>query len=126
MNTKEGNNRQGNLNSPTREEELVVDLNFDLMKTIHSLQVDLQSFKDDNMNERKEKKVINEALLWNMSGGNPHGHPTHSTNKSKENYHRNWASIPREEGKEEHTPELPEKDYHGISNDNSLYPCRKR
>ena len=36
MNTKEDNNRQGNLNSPTQEEELVVELNFDLMKTIES------------------------------------------------------------------------------------------
>ena len=50
MNTEEDNIRQGNLNSPTWEEELVVELNFDLMKTIQSLQADLQTFKDDNMN----------------------------------------------------------------------------
>ena len=63
MNTKEDNSWQRNLNSPTQEEELVVELNSNLMKTIHSLQEDLQSFKYDNMNERKEKKEINEALL---------------------------------------------------------------
>ena len=66
----------------------MVELNFDLMKTIQSLQVDLQSFKDENMNERKEKKAINEDLLQNMMIGNPHGQPTHLTNKSKEDYHR--------------------------------------
>ena len=56
MNTKEDNSRKGNLNSPTQDEELVVEINLDLMKTIQSLQVDLQIFKDDNMNEIKEKK----------------------------------------------------------------------
>jgi len=59
------------LNTPTREEELVVELNFDILKTIQSLQVDLHSFKDDNMNEIKEKHAINEALMWNMMGGSP-------------------------------------------------------
>ena len=52
--------------SPTQEEELVVELNSNLMKMIQSLQEDLQRFKDDNMNERKEKQVINESLLQNM------------------------------------------------------------
>ena len=56
MNIEEDNSRQGNMNSPTREEELIVELNSDLMKTIQSLQANLQSFKYDNMNERKEKK----------------------------------------------------------------------
>ena len=70
METKEDNNRQGNLNSPTQEEELVVELNFDLMNTMQSLQVDIQIFKDDNMNERREKKAINEALLENLAGLN--------------------------------------------------------
>ena len=63
MNMEEDNSRKGKLNTPTREEELVVELNFDILKTIQSLQEDLQIFKDDNMNERKEKKLINEALL---------------------------------------------------------------
>ena len=71
MNTEEDNNRQGKLNTPTREEELVVELNSNISKTIQSLQVDLQSFKDDNMNERKEEQAINEALLRNMTGGIP-------------------------------------------------------
>ena len=51
------------MNSPPREDELVVESNFDSMKTIQSLQEYLQSFKDDNMNERREEKTINEALL---------------------------------------------------------------
>ena len=42
---------------------MVVELNSDIMKTIQSLQADLQSFKDDNLNERKEQQAINEALL---------------------------------------------------------------
>ena len=49
----------------------MVELNSDLMKTIQSMQEDLHSFKDDNMNERKEKHAINEALMRNMMGGSP-------------------------------------------------------
>ena len=67
MNTEEDNSQQAKLNTPTQEEELVVELNSDLIKTIQSLQVDLQSFRDDNLNERKEHQAINEALLWNMT-----------------------------------------------------------
>ena len=118
MNTEEDNNRQGNLNTPTREEELVVELNSKILKTIQCLQADLHSFKDDNMNERKEQKSINEYLLWNMTGGILHGHPTHSTNKSKKYFYHKQASSP----KEEHTPEPPEIYYHSISSDNSLSP----
>ena len=125
MNVEEYNNRQGNMNSPTWEEELVVELNFDLMKTIQSMQADLQSFKYDNMNEIKEKKAINAALLQNIMRGIPHGKPTHSTNKTKENGHHKWGKNPREWGKKEHTLELPEREYHSISSDNSLSPCRK-
>ena len=51
------------MNTPTQEAELVVELNYDIMKTIQSLQADLQSLKDDNLNERKEQQEINEALL---------------------------------------------------------------
>ena len=71
MNTEEYNIRKGKLNTPTQEVELVVELNSDILKTIQSLQVDLQSFKDDNLNEIKEQQVINEAFLWNMTGGIP-------------------------------------------------------
>ena len=53
MNTKEDNSRKGNLNSTAREEEMVVELNSYLMKTIQTLQDELEIFKDDNMNERK-------------------------------------------------------------------------
>ena len=78
----------------------MVELNYDLMKSIQSLQAYIQSFKDDNMNERKEKKAINEVLLQNMTGVNLDGQPTHSTNKSKEEYHRKGRnSSPKEEEK---------------------------
>ena len=80
MNTEEDNSRQGKLNTPTWEEELVVELNSDILKIIQIIQVDLQSFKDDNMNERKEQQAINEALSWNMKGGIP----THSFNQQVE------------------------------------------
>ena len=96
------------------------------MKNVQSLQADLQSFKHDNMNEIKEQKEINEALLWNLTEVNPHGKPINSTNKYREGYHRKRTSKPKEEGREEHTPELPERDCHGLSNDNSISPCRKR
>ena len=104
----------------------MVELNFDLMKTIKSLQADLQSFKDDNINERKNKKEINKSLLRNMMGVNSHGQPTHSTNNSKEVYHLKRMRSPREEGREENTPKLIERDYHSLSSYNSLFPCRKR
>ena len=78
------------------------------------------------MNERKEKKEINESLLQNMTWVNPHGQPTHLTNKSKEGYHKKRTSSSKEEGREEHTTEVPERDYHSLSSDNSLSPCRKR
>ena len=53
MNTEEDNSRKGKLNTPTQEGELVIELNYDILKTIQSIQEDLQSFKDDNMNDRK-------------------------------------------------------------------------
>ena len=61
MDTEENNSQEGNLNSPTWEQELIVELNSNLMKTIQSLQGYLQSFRDDIMNERREQKEINEA-----------------------------------------------------------------
>ena len=54
MNTKEDNNRKGKMNTPTQEAELVVELNSDILKTIHSLQAELQIFREDSLNERKE------------------------------------------------------------------------
>ena len=71
------------MNTPTHEVELVVELNYDIMKTIETLQEDLQSFRDDNLNERKEHQAINEALLGNMTGGISQGKPTHFTNRFK-------------------------------------------
>ena len=126
MNTEEDENRQGKMNTTTQEAELVVELNSDILKTIHSLQAELQSFREDSLNERKEQQAINETLLRNMTGGSPQGKPTHSTNRFKKEPYDKLASIPREEGKEEHTPEPPEGEYHSPSNDNSLSPCRKK
>ena len=83
MNTEEDNNRQGNLNTPTQEAKMVVELNYDILKTIQSLLAELQSFKDNNMNERKEQQAINEALMQNMKGGIPQGRLTHSTKSFK-------------------------------------------
>ena len=51
MNTEEDNSRQGKSNTPTQEAELVVELNSEIMKTIQSLQADLHSFRDDNLND---------------------------------------------------------------------------
>ena len=78
------------------------------------------------MNERNEQQAINEALLWNMMGGSLQGKPTHSTNRFKKEFYHRRVSSPREEGKEEHTLELPEGDYHSLSSDDSLSPCRKK
>ena len=58
---------------PHPEADLVVDLNSDIFKTINSLQEELQSFREDSLNERKEHQDINEALLRNMTVVNPLG-----------------------------------------------------
>ena len=71
MNMEWDINRQGTLNTSTREEELVVELNYDILKTIQSLEADLHIFKYDNMNEIKEQKEINEDLLRNMTRRSP-------------------------------------------------------
>ena len=42
MNTEVDNSRQGRMNTPTPKVELMVDLNSYILKTIHSLQVELQ------------------------------------------------------------------------------------
>ena len=54
MNTEEDNIRQGRMNTPTPEAELVVEKNSDILKTIHSLQAELRSLREDILNERKE------------------------------------------------------------------------
>ena len=59
MNTKEENNPQGKMTTPTLEAELEVELKSDILKTLHRLQVELKSFKEDIMNERKEQQAIN-------------------------------------------------------------------
>ena len=59
------------MTTPTPEVELVVELKSVVLKTLHSLQAKLKSFREDSMKERKEQKAINEALLRNMMGGSP-------------------------------------------------------
>ena len=83
MNTEEENSRQGKMTTPTLEAKLVVELNSDVLKTLHGLQAELKIFREDSMNERKEHQVINESLLRNTMGGSPQGKPTQSTNSSK-------------------------------------------
>ena len=88
MNTERENSQKEEMTTPTLEVNLVVELNFDVLKTLHSLQVELKRFKEDNLNERKEHQAINEASLRNMTGGSVQSKPTQSTNISKrEPYH---------------------------------------
>ena len=84
------------MTTPTPEVNLVVELNSDVLKTLHSLQDELKSFREDSLNERKRQQGINEALLHNMIGGSPQDKPTQSTNRSKREPYHEWASIPRE------------------------------
>ena len=83
MNTEEENSCQGKMTTPSSEAKLVVEINFDVLKTLHSLQAELKRLGEDGLNKRKEQQAINEALLRNMMGGNPEGKPTSSTNSSK-------------------------------------------
>ena len=114
------------MNIPIQEAELVVELYSDIMKTIQSLQADLQSFRDENLNEIKEQQEINEALLRNMMGGIPQGKPTHSKNRFKKESYNKHTNTPRQEREEDHTLEPPKGDYYGLSSDDSLSPWRKK
>ena len=76
MNTEEENSRQEEMTTPTPEVNLVVELNPDVLKTLHSLQVELKIFREDSLNERNEHQAINEALLHNMMGEIPQDKPT--------------------------------------------------
>ena len=61
-----------------------------------------------------------------MTGGIPQGKPTQSTNNSKREPYHKRANDPREEDKEEHTPEALKGDHRSPSNDDSLSPRRKK
>ena len=104
MNIEEDDSRQGKMNTPTQGVELVVELNSDILKTIHSLQAKLQSFREDSLNERKEHQVINEALLRNMMGGISQRKPTQSTNNSKREPYHKRASRSQEKNKKRNIP----------------------
>ena len=54
MNTEEENSHQGKMTTPTPEGELVVELKFDVLKNLDSLQPELKIFREGNLNERKE------------------------------------------------------------------------
>ena len=43
------------MTTPTSEVNLVVELNSNVLKTLHSLQAELKSFREDSLNERKER-----------------------------------------------------------------------
>ena len=94
MNTEEENIRQEEMITPTPKVNLVVEINSDVLKTLHSLQAELKSFREDSLNEIKEQQAINEALLHNMTGGSPQGKPTLSTNGSKREPYHERASSP--------------------------------
>ena len=125
MNTERENNQQEEMTTLTPEVNLVVELNSDVLKALHSIQAELQSFREDNLDERKEQRAINEALLHNMTGGIPQGKPTQSTNRSKIEAYHEWASIPREE-KKEGTLEATKGYHHSPATGDSLSPRRKR
>ena len=38
-------------------------------ENLHNLQVEVKSFREDSLNERKEQQAINETLLCNIMGG---------------------------------------------------------
>ena len=71
MNTEGGNNWQEEMMTPTSKVNVVVELNSDVLETLHSLQVELKSFRENCLNERNEQQSINDALLCNMTGGSP-------------------------------------------------------
>ena len=62
MNTKEEKKWQKEMTTPTLEVNLVVKLNSDMLKNLHSLQAELKSFREDSLNERMKQQAINEAL----------------------------------------------------------------
>ena len=124
MNTEGENSWQEEMTTPTLEVNLVVELNSYVLETLHSLQAELKSFREDSLNERKEHQAINEALLRNMTGGSPQGKPTQSTNRSKREPYHEWANSPREAEKEG-TPEATKGYHHSPASDDSLYPWRK-
>ena len=121
MNTKEENSWQEKMTTPTLEVNLVVELNSDVLKNLHSIQAELKSFREDSLNERKEQQAINEALFGNMMGGIPQGKPTQSTNRSKREPYREQANNPREAEKE-CTPKTTKQDQHSPSCGDSLSP----
>ena len=76
MNTEEENSQREEMTTPTLEVNLVVKLNSNVLKTLHSIQDQLKSFREYSLNERKEHRAINEALLRNMTGVSPQVKPT--------------------------------------------------
>ena len=76
----------------------MVELNSNILKTIHILQAELKIFREDSLNERKEQQSINEALPTQ-------GKPTQSTKISKREPYHKWASNTRDEEKQGRTPE---------------------
>ena len=63
MNTEEENNLQEEMTTPTLEVNLVVELNSDVLKTLHSLQAELKSFREDSLNEIKEQQATKWSII---------------------------------------------------------------
>ena len=76
MSVERASSQHGNLNSPQSQEyNVYVELNNDqrniipskLMKTVKSLNAELQSFKDDNMKDRQGQQEVNVFLLYTIT-----------------------------------------------------------
>ena len=70
MNTEEENSCQGKMTSPTLEAKLVVELNYDVLKTLHSIQAELKSFQEKYMSERffdRKVKEFHELRMGSMT-----------------------------------------------------------
>ena len=113
------------MTTPTPEVNFAVKLKYDVLKTLHSLQAELKSFREDSVNERKEQQAITEALLCNMTGGSLQGKPTQFANRSKREPYHERARNPREAEKEG-THEATKGDHYSPASDDSLSPCIKR
>ena len=57
MNIDEEKNRQEEMTTPTPEVNLVIELKSDVLKTLHSIQAELKSFREDSLNERNERQL---------------------------------------------------------------------
>ena len=55
MNIEEENKWQEDMTTPTSKVNLVVELNSNVMRNLHSIQDELKSIREYSLNERKEE-----------------------------------------------------------------------